>query len=547
MKNLGRERAQVRSLGTQVEEGLGDFLSEYGASRKLSAILGCTAFLHKPLFSRSVQYGFTNIMDSQSNPKEEVEPQKTLEGVADDLNSSLEAPSDAISLATKEPDSNVAKKELAPSYTRRMSPSTEWPAAELAQNLVRLELEWNFLTEVPAFISSLQCLENLNVARNHISKIVEGGLDQIVGLIKLDLSCNLLTSLPDSMSRLTNLRYLDVSKNRLTTWPTQVHALKLIENFGVGSNSAILGAIPDSFGESGLNQLHTLRIGETGIKELPPSIAKLTTLTQLDLEINSISSWPDSFASLSSLICIDLMLNDFTSTPHNISSKIYPNLGEVRLIGNPIPLPQTLSSSEEENDQREDGSASSSDGKAEKVRVEKFFRFGSCAPPSTVHEDRVYLGSIESAYNKHKLVELGVTHVVSLVEQGVPYPGRFEYLHIALPDVEATDLYSRFDEACKFIDLAIKNGGSCLIHCMAGMSRSATITIAWTMKTYKLRYETALEFVKSKRPIINPNDGFIRQLQQWEKELSKRGVKFHPDRDYSISGLPSPGTKCVIS
>lgn len=60
-----------------------------------------------------------------------------------------------------------------------------------------------------------------------------------------------------------------------------------------------------------------------------------------------------------------------------------------------------------------------------------------------------------------------------------------------------------------------------LCHCAAGISRSATVVIAWMMKTYGMSKDKALQFVKSRRPIINPNSGFMKTLDVWEKYLKR--------------------------
>jgi dual specificity phosphatase 12 len=41
-----------------------------------------------------------------------------------------------------------------------------------------------------------------------------------------------------------------------------------------------------------------------------------------------------------------------------------------------------------------------------------------------------------------------------------------------------------------------------------GVSRSASCVIMFIMKKFKLGFKDALEFVKAKRPIVDPNDGF---------------------------------------
>lgn len=53
-----------------------------------------------------------------------------------------------------------------------------------------------------------------------------------------------------------------------------------------------------------------------------------------------------------------------------------------------------------------------------------------------------------------------------------------------------------------------------LFHCFAGVSRSATFAIAYLMAKQKLSVKEAYDMVKSKRDIIQPNDGFMLALQK---------------------------------
>lgn len=428
-------------------------------------------------------------------------------------------------------------------FSRRMSRVTEWPTSDLTARLVRLELEWNELTVLPASVASLKCLEYLSLTHNDIHTIEKGGLTLLTNLKHLDLSSNALTTLPSQLSKLTKLSFLSVSKNRLTKWPTCIHSLKNLETLGISSNAGISGIIADSFGEKPLTKLTTLRLGELGMNDIPECLTRLTNLTNLDLEINSISVWPEYLTTLRSLKRIDLMLNDFDAIPQTLSPESYPDVLEVSLIGNPIGVPRHLAhllpSSKQSNKLPQQMTTTEIE-----QPIPHFFRFGFVASPNQVVPG-IFLGSIEAAYNKHRLRELNVTHVVSLVEQAPPYPLLFKYLLIDVPDIESTDLLGRFDEACQYIDSSLK-GGACLIHCQAGMSRSATITIAWVMKSYRLRFNDAHDFVRERRPIILPNPGFVEQLQKWEAELEKRGMKFVRPDPSKLVRSPSD-SKCVIS
>lgn len=59
---------------------------------------------------------------------------------------------------------------------------------------------------------------------------------------------------------------------------------------------------------------------------------------------------------------------------------------------------------------------------------------------------------------------------------------------------------------------ARETGGKVLIHCQQGVSRSASLAIAFIMKETAQTYTQVLDQVRAKRGIISPSLGFALQV-----------------------------------
>jgi len=64
----------------------------------------------------------------------------------------------------------------------------------------------------------------------------------------------------------------------------------------------------------------------------------------------------------------------------------------------------------------------------------------------------------------------------------------------------------------------VLRGGSVLVHCYAGRSRSATIVVAYVAAVQGVSISTALDLVQSRRPVAQPNMNFMRQLLAMEAD-----------------------------
>ncbi|XP_044520385.1 dual specificity protein phosphatase 1 [Gracilinanus agilis] len=132
----------------------------------------------------------------------------------------------------------------------------------------------------------------------------------------------------------------------------------------------------------------------------------------------------------------------------------------------------------------------------------------------------LYLGSAYHASRKDMLDALGITALIN-VSANCPnhFEDHYQYKSIPVEDNHKADISSWFNEAIDFID-SIKNaGGRVFVHCQAGISRSATICLAYLMRTNRVKLDEAFEFVKQRRSIISPNFSFMGQLLQFESQV----------------------------
>ncbi|GBB88861.1 hypothetical protein RclHR1_15490003 [Rhizophagus clarus] len=93
------------------------------------------------------------------------------------------------------------------------------------------------------------------------------------------------------------------------------------------------------------------------------------------------------------------------------------------------------------------------------------------------------------------------------------------YLKIDITDDPSSNISKHFHECINFIESAKSTNGRVYVHCLAGISRSASIVIAYLMNSQKIYYKQAFNLVKEKKPNVKPNQGFVKQLREFEKEL----------------------------
>jgi predicted protein tyrosine phosphatase len=140
----------------------------------------------------------------------------------------------------------------------------------------------------------------------------------------------------------------------------------------------------------------------------------------------------------------------------------------------------------------------------------------------------LYLGDAQDAVNHDALRQKGICFILNATKE-VDTPEAeeegFQYLKLDLEDHADEPIAEHFERAFAFIELARRRSAAVLVHCRRGISRSATLVIAYVMRYSRKTFEEAFDFVKQRREIINPNLGFVLALESFN---ARRAVSDPP-------------------
>ncbi|XP_062241991.1 dual specificity protein phosphatase 22-A [Platichthys flesus] len=131
--------------------------------------------------------------------------------------------------------------------------------------------------------------------------------------------------------------------------------------------------------------------------------------------------------------------------------------------------------------------------------------------------DGLYLGNIRDSENRDSLSKNGITHILSVYNNAKPVFEDMTYLCIHAADASSENLSQHFKRCISFIHECRLDGGSCLVHCLAGVSRSTTMVVAYLMTVTDCSWDECLSAVKAVRSIVGPNYGFQQQLQEYQQ------------------------------
>mmetsp|Transcript_77628 Transcript_77628/g.222416 ORF Transcript_77628/g.222416 Transcript_77628/m.222416 type:complete len:388 (-) Transcript_77628:234-1397(-) len=160
----------------------------------------------------------------------------------------------------------------------------------------------------------------------------------------------------------------------------------------------------------------------------------------------------------------------------------------------------------------------------------------------------LYLGGVAAATDTAQLVTQGIRAVCCCVRE-LEFPtsefnAELEYYRVDVEDISREPIEYFFPEATEFIHGWISREQPVLVHCRAGVSRSASVVIAYLIAYQGYSLHDAFFLTRSHRSIVTPNIGFMEKLGEFEE--SKRGTDPTIDINKYVAWYTTPGDRAAV-
>lgn len=132
--------------------------------------------------------------------------------------------------------------------------------------------------------------------------------------------------------------------------------------------------------------------------------------------------------------------------------------------------------------------------------------------------DSVYICGAHALPGAVKALRPGL--VINAAPELPPPPEDYVPRHyVPLLDTPNSDMYPFMELVADLIHEVVTRNEVVLVHCVAGVSRSVTLCLAYLVKWQKMTLCEAYHHMKLRRPQIRPNTGFFKQLIKFEERL----------------------------
>jgi len=133
----------------------------------------------------------------------------------------------------------------------------------------------------------------------------------------------------------------------------------------------------------------------------------------------------------------------------------------------------------------------------------------------------LYLGGVDAVADTERVLDQGIRAVVCCLRD-LEFPARdfskdLEYCRVDVEDMSREPIELFFPEATAFIHSFVSRDQPVLVHCRAGVSRSASVVMAYLMTYQGYSLHDAFFLVRSRRSCVSPNIGFMEKLCDYEE------------------------------
>ena len=133
--------------------------------------------------------------------------------------------------------------------------------------------------------------------------------------------------------------------------------------------------------------------------------------------------------------------------------------------------------------------------------------------------DYLYIGNID-ALHPEIIQRHNIQAIVSVIGHDIKimYPANTNFIKIGIWDNEAENIEPWLEPGFQFIHSHRLTKKNVLVHCQAGISRSATMVLYYLMKCFGVPLRVAFGHLREKRPSVNPNTRFMRTLSKYSMQ-----------------------------
>lgn len=168
-------------------------------------------------------------------------------------------------------------------------------------------------------------------------------------------------------------------------------------------------------------------------------------------------------------------------------------------------------------------------------------------PAMSLVGSSLYVGDETSAVSWAALEAAGVTHILNCTTRPTPLegePGAPHHHRLDLVDsvADLPRMPAALFSGVEFIQTALRSGGCVLVHCHRGVSRSATLAIAYLIQATQQPAETVFEAMRKQRRIIDPNLAYWCAIKEWERRVLPPAILAQGSaaRGSAAGGSPPP-------